>query len=144
MVMPEEQQFHFNQEEKSYFQTVGISAIVLFGSRATGTARENSDFDIGILVSDYSLLKHGAKRTQVYEKLYDIFSGHIQKLVNIDIVFLQNASGELKNHAILRGKTLFESPIGAFAKFKEREMQRYADFAPLRTVFHNAILSRIP
>ena len=136
--------FQFSQEEKSYFVSVGVSAIVLFGSRATKTARENSDFDIGILTSDTALLPGGTKHTEVYDRLYEIFSRSIKQLVNIDIVFLQVAPGELKAHVVKHGVVLFEAKPGVFAVFVEREMQRYADFAPLRRIFHSSILSRIP
>lgn len=137
------QKFQFNPEEKSYFQSAGVTAIILFGSRATGKARENSDFDIGILTDEKSSMPGGSKHTDTYERLYEIFSGHIRQLVNIDIVFLQGAPGELKAHAVKQGVLLYEATPGVFSVFKEREMQRYADFAPLRAIFHQGILSRI-
>lgn len=135
--------FIFSDAEKQIFQNLGISAVVLFGSRAIGTAREKSDYDIGILQNDPKVLHSPEKRSAAYDILYNLLSSKIQSLVNIDIVFLDVAPGELRAHVMKHGKLIFETNPNVFADFRERVMTEYADFAPLREIFHQGILARI-
>lgn len=139
----ENKDFIFSDVEQQYLKDLGISAMVLFGSRAMGTAREGSDYDIGVLLSDSKILQSSEKRMEIYDSLYDILSSKIQSLANIDIVFLENAPGELRAHVMKYGKPIFETNPAAFANFRERVMTEYADFAPLREIFHQGILARI-
>ncbi len=134
--------FTFFETEQQTLKNLGISAMVLFGSRAIGTAREGSDYDIGVLLSGGNQ-RQKRKRTEIYDALYEILSSKIQSLVNIDIVFLDNAPGELRAHVMKHGKPIFEASPEVFVNFRERVMTEYADFAPLREIFHQGILARI-
>lgn len=136
--------FVFNKIEQSSFNRLEVEAVILFGSHAQGTARPMSDYDFGILVSDPAILFSADRRREIYDGLYDLLSGKIKKLVNIDIVFLKDASMELQSHAAKHGIPLYEQTPHSFARFRERVMDEYADFAPLRKIFTRAILSRIP
>lgn len=135
--------FKFSEVEKQAFLNLGISAVVLFGSRAMGTNKEKSDYDIGVLLCDEKTLYSSEKRKDVYSALYDILSSKIASLVNIDIVFLEQAPGELRAHVMKHGKAVFEAEHRVFADFRERVMMESSDFAPLREIFHQSILSRI-
>lgn len=135
--------FKFSDDEKQAFQDLGVSAVVLFGSRAMGTEKEKSDYDVGVLLCDEKLLYSAEKRKEIYSALYDILSSKIALLVNIDIVFLEQAPGELRAHVMKHGKAVFEADHRMFADFRERIMTESADFAPLREIFHQGILSRI-
>ncbi|MDO8592315.1 MAG: nucleotidyltransferase domain-containing protein [bacterium] len=136
-------EFHFSDIEISIFKELGVGAIILFGSRALGLARETSDYDFGVLLNGAGLEKLKTERGKLFDTLHDIFSSHIKRLINIDVVFLQTASGELQVHAMKKGQVLYEEKSGVFADFIERVMLEYADFAPLRYIFHQGILSRI-
>ncbi|MBI4125471.1 MAG: nucleotidyltransferase domain-containing protein [Deltaproteobacteria bacterium] len=127
----------FSPAERIKLKNLSVSAVVLFGSQVQGVALSQSDYDFGVLLNDPQ------RRKQVYDTLYDILSDHIRKLVNIDIVFLQTASAELQAHVVKHGVPIFEADKNAFADFKAQVMIRYADFAPLRAIFHEGILSRI-
>ncbi|OGY84317.1 MAG: hypothetical protein A3F54_03965 [Candidatus Kerfeldbacteria bacterium RIFCSPHIGHO2_12_FULL_48_17] len=133
----------FSAEERTKLKHLGVDAVILFGSRAIGMAREKSDFDIGILVRDPKIIFSPEKKSTLYDQLYDILSENIRQLVNIDIVFLQNVSAELQAHVMKHGKILYESDPNAFPNFKEQVMLQYADFAPLRTIFQSGTLSHI-
>jgi predicted nucleotidyltransferase len=135
--------FIFSDTEQHALKNLGISAVVLFGSRAIGTAREGSDYDIGVLLSSPKILHLPGKKNEIYDSLYDILSSKIQSLVNMDIVFLEQAPGELRAHVMKHGKPIFEASPNAFANFRERVMTEYADFASLREIFHQGILARI-
>ncbi|MDO8729299.1 MAG: nucleotidyltransferase domain-containing protein [bacterium] len=135
--------FSFSNKEEELFKRLGISALVLFGSQAEGKGGPMSDFDFGIIVEDKSVLKSSSKRKEIYDELYDIFSSHIKRLVNIDIVFLDDAPYELRAHVMKCGKAIFEAKLDIFADFKATTMIMYSDFAPLRKIFHEGVLSKI-
>jgi len=137
-----ENEIKFSKDDEKKLRDLPVSALVLFGSRAQGIARENSDYDIGVLVSDHAVLENREKRKVLYNSLYDILSTNIAKLTNIDIVFLEEMPAELKAHVVKNGQLIYGDPF-AFANFKEREMLAYADFAPLREIFQRATLARI-
>ena len=139
----ESTKFIFSAHEQETMRNLSVAALVLFGSRAQGAANGMSDYDIGVIVAGRSHLYDAQKRKEIYDALYDILSRHIRKLVDVDIVFLETAPSELQAHVMKHGKVIFESEKAAFARFKECVMTQYADFAPLREIFHRGILERI-
>jgi predicted nucleotidyltransferase len=133
----------FTADEKSVINSMGVSAVILFGSHAQGKPGPMSDYDIGVLCENPGILQDYKVRRVIYDILYSMFSVKINKLVDIDIVFLTKAPMELQSHAARYGKILYENQRGAFAYFRERVMEKYADFAPIRAIFHEAVLDRI-
>lgn len=133
----------FGQNDREELARLGIEALVLFGSRAMGNALAMSDYDIGVLVKNPRDNVVPERRKIIYDTLYDFLSARINKLVNIDIVFLENAPAELQMHVSKHGRALFEATPAAFARFKERVALLYSDFAPFRELFHATILKRI-
>lgn len=135
--------FTFREQERARLQMLPVAALILFGSRAQGIARSESDYDIGVLVSEQRVLRDRTERRTLYDALYDVLSAHLNTLTDIDIVFLEEAPAELKAHTVKYGKSIYAASEAAFARFKEREMLAYADFAPLRRIFQDAILARV-
>lgn len=130
----------FSPSEKAALQRLGVTAVVLFGSQARGIAGAASDYDIGVLCTGHDT----DRQKDLYDGLYDMLSPKIGKLVNIDIVFLDQAPMELCHHVAKYGSALYEAAPNTFARFKERVMIQYADFAPYRRMFQEQILRRIP
>jgi predicted nucleotidyltransferase len=128
---------------KKELQRLGVKALVLFGSQAQGIAREGSDYDFGVLMRNNNILQSPDQRKQLYSALHDILSNYVQQLVDIDIVFLDDAPAELQMHVVTYGIPLYEADPHVFSRFKERVMNLYADFAPYRELFHKSILERI-
>ncbi len=124
----------FTDSEKKLFKDLGIRALILFGSQAQETANSASDFDIGVL---------GRSEKSVYDALYDLLAKKINRLVNIDIVFLDTAPMELQSHLAKNGKVLYQKTPQVFANYREQVMREYADFEPLRKIFQQATLARI-
>ncbi|MBI4209558.1 MAG: nucleotidyltransferase domain-containing protein [Deltaproteobacteria bacterium] len=124
-------------------ERLGIAGVFLFGSQAQGLARETSDYDFGILIKDYKVLSDTSQKNSIYDRLYDLFSSQIQKLVNIDIVFLQSADLQLQYHVVSSGNLLYLGDASIVSDFIERTIEFYADFAPHRKIFHESILGRI-
>lgn len=143
LVVMKKVDFLFTQEETAQFGKRSVSALILFGSQAQDLAGVGSDFDIGVIVRDKKILTDQTKRDEIYNILYDILSTHIKQLVNVDIVFLETAPAELQAHVMKYGQVLFENRPGIFADFRAKVMEQYADFAPLRAIFHSGIFSQI-
>ena len=74
--------------------------IFLFGSRATGNARERSDFDIGILGDDPVSL-------QTFYRIDDLLE-NIETLYKIDFVDLNRSAPSLKREALKAVEPLFD------------------------------------
>ena len=74
--------------------------IFLFGSRATGNARERSDFDIGIIGEEPVSL-------QTFYRIDDLLE-NIETLYKIDFVDLTRAAPSLKAEALKAIEPLFD------------------------------------
>ena len=74
--------------------------IFLFGSRATGNARERSDFDIGIIGDEPVSL-------QTFYRIDDLLE-NIETLYKIDFVDLNRAAPSLKAEALKVMEPLFD------------------------------------
>lgn len=133
----------FNVEEKKLLESFGIEAVILFGSHARGSAGPLSDFDFGVLLATPIFQLGMRERKKIYDALYDLLSSKIKQLIDIDIVFLNIAPMELQSHAAKYGVPVYEKNIHSFSRFRERVMDLYSDFAPLRSIFHEAIIDRI-
>lgn len=130
--------------EQSILKNAGVEALILFGSHAQGKAGPMSDYDFGVLLQNPKNYHNPKKRKEVYDILYNLLSSKIKKLVDIDIVFLPTAPMELQSHVSKYGIPIYEHNTRAFVRFREHVMKLYSDFAPIRNMFHSAILSRIP
>ncbi len=73
--------------------------VVLFGSRAAGTARDRSDFDVGILGDAPLPLK-------TFYALEDRLD-KIETLLRIDLVDLNRASPEFRREALKKTEVLY-------------------------------------
>jgi len=143
--------FAFIKQEKSTIEALDVEALILFGSHAQGLAGPLSDVDIGVLVKNPLIfLGDRTQRNELYDSLYvnvlsPLVGRAVKRLCNIDIVFLQDelVNLQLKYHVSNHGVPLYERHTRAFANFKEDIMERYADFAPLRRMFNEAILAQI-
>lgn len=104
---------------------------VLFGSWATGRARENSDFDVGIIPID----PHLSLREEL--ALASVLSAAVS--AEVDLVRLDGDVPLLGAEVARTGICLFESAPGAFAAYRAGAMSRWIDFdetiAPHRATF---------
>lgn len=124
----------FSKNEQQTLAQNGIKAIILFGSQAQNLANEASDVDVTVI---------GPKNNHIYDLVYEFLSSKINKLINIDIVFLQDAPGELLIHLAKYGQVLYAQNAKIFPDFKQQTMLEYSDFAFHRQIFQNATLARI-
>lgn len=120
--------------EKLKLSSLGVNALILFGSQAQGLANSMSDYDLFVI---------GPKDQKVYDSVYELVSEKINKPVDIDIVFEETSPMELQNHVAKYGKVLYQKNESIFANFKQRVMLSYSDFSVHRAIYSNATLARI-
>ena len=119
--------FSFNAISKMKRLKVGI--VYLYGSRVEGISRSNSDFDLGVVFQDPAVLENSL---QLHSELYDLFSEEFPVTFQreVDIVFLQRASIQLRFEVVNKGKVLFEISPYFRVKFEEKVIRKYLDFTP--------------
>ena len=126
---------------KGRLENLGVACVYLFGSRAQSLDQPHSDFDIGILLFHPSQLKNSAG---LYQELYEIFSDFFQTMANIDIVFLQESTGQLCYHVVKEGQVLFDIDPRLRRRFEDQTILEHADFEPHRRLFEKHLLESIP
>lgn len=143
MVMDQHDAIIIDSKAQQQLRELGVVALVLFGSRAQGTARASSDFDFGILLDNPSVLFDPTRKGVLYDALYDLLAPLTGQIVDIDIVFLHGAPFDLQSHVMRHGISLYQATPEVFANYRASVMEQCADFAPYRTLFHHAILQKI-
>jgi len=103
----------------------GISLIVLFGSHVKGTARPDSDLDLGVLVDEYPL-----EPERELALIRDL--AHALRRADIDLTVLNHANPSLCYLAARDGVPLYEREPNAFARFRFRAWKRFIDTARFR------------
>lgn len=121
-------------------RNLGVGVVYLFGSHAEGVAGSLSDIDIGVVFCDPRIAQ--GNTTELYGRLYDVFSEAFGS-ENLDIVFLERATLELRFDAISHGRTLYETSEDFRRDFEHCAVMLYADFKPLLRNFDRATLSRV-
>jgi len=93
----------------------GLQAAYLFGSRATGTFRTDSDWDIGILCPRVSPMDLAS------------LSGHLSSLLggDCDLVDLKRASASLRAEVLRTGRAFMAPDALALARFEMDSLTEY-------------------
>lgn len=105
-----------------YFSgTAQVLLAYLFGSQADGTAADQSDYDIALLVCSPSL--------ELWARLsHEI--GAILGTERVDLVFLNQAPVELAYAVIAQGHLLYERSVAERVEFEARVLGLYTDYLP--------------
>ena len=112
---------------------------VLFGSRATGRARDGSDFDIGILPVDPDLSLHD--ELTLASALSEAVGAEV------DVVRLDGDAPQLGAEVARTGICLLEAAPGVFAAYRANAISVWLDFeetiAPHRAHFLRRLAARV-
>jgi len=100
----------------------GIAAAYLFGSVARGTARPESDVDVGVLYSGEP--PQGLDRFRIEGEIEDFLGLPVQ------VVTLDTAPPDLA-HRVLLGKLLIDRDRSRRIRFEVRTREEYWDLLPL-------------
>jgi uncharacterized protein len=113
-----------------------IDIAYLFGSRAKGRARPDSDVDVAIHFA------HGVgaeQRERARERFLDALAERLGALADrVDLVDLDAASSTLAFHVIRDGRRVFVRDPAARVRLEVRIARRYDDDAPRRELFVRA------
>jgi predicted nucleotidyltransferase len=127
------------EDLRKALKKLNISLVYLFGSSVTGTQREDSDIDIGIVFEKPNYLDNPLR---IYEELYALFSKVFPKK-EIDIVFLERASLPLQFEVVTSGKVIYSVSKEIAFHYKEKIIKEYVDFKPLLDMQDRALLERL-
>ena len=110
------------QELERYCRERSVSLLVLFGSRATGRATEQSDVDVGILLQQGLIPpEEFLQRNFEISRRFGVSDLHL--------VDLRRASGLLQHRAAETGMVIFDSEPGEFRRFRVLAAKRCIDEA---------------
>lgn len=120
--------------DEAALRRLGVRLAVLFGSRARGTERPESDVDVGVLLDDAVPGFMDPRRGAIAAAL----SGNGET----DLVFLDEADPLLLYEAAVEGRPIYEREVGAFEEYRIRAIKRYYDTAWIRRIEADALRRR--
>lgn len=132
MVLPKKIKF-----DKEKLKSLGVVAILLFGSAVDGTFHKGSDIDFAILFrkKEIPLKDPVTVYGEIYRELSKNFKG------KIDIVYLHEAPLSLQFNAVTEGRLIFCTDEDFFYDYKDKTIMFYLDFKYFEDIFNEALLS---
>ncbi len=117
------------------FAAAGIRFAYLFGSRATGRHRPNSDADIAIMPdAPLDLLAEAAVADQLAQAL---------QVPAVDLVDLRRAPLRMRGRVLSEGRLLYSSDEPGRVAFEVRTWSEYFDFLPTQRAHRDEFLRRV-
>ena len=112
----------------------GVMAVYLFGSRAQGKARPDSDLDLAVVPAGDRTDK------QRLEMLTALAAAGFD---DVDLVFLDGRDAVLRFHAVRHNKLLYGRPDFDHGSYFSRALREYFDLEPYLRVHHRAYKERV-
>jgi predicted nucleotidyltransferase len=114
---------------------VGIRFAYLFGSRASGAARANSDADVAVMPErDLGLLE----RERLAARLTTALG-----VPDVDVVSLDRAPLELRGRIVQEGALVYSADEPARVAFEVRTRSEYLDFLPTLEKLQRSYLAHV-
>ncbi len=112
-----------------------IAAVYLFGSRATATARPDSDYDLAVV---------SKRGRQARGRRMDILADLARTgLSDVDLSFLDRDNAVLQYEAVRLNQLVFCCPEFDSASFYSRVIRKYFDFLPYLNTQRLALKERL-
>ncbi len=115
-----------------------VVAALLFGSRARGSARDDSDVDVAILLR---AAPRDEGRYRVVRELLDAFYGHVSS-EQLDLVLLNDAPPALAFQVLKHGTMVVCRDDVAMHRFRVRTYRVHADYEPVERLFRRVTRER--
>ena len=121
-------------------QLPNLQMLILFGSRARGEHKPDSDWDLAISYDEANRQTHIKEISNDYLTSLSILSELFE--INrdlIDLIELDRCSPLMKYQVARDGKLIYEKNTGDFLKFRVRAWKEYADTAKFRKIQKDSI-----
>lgn len=128
----------FSKEHQDVLRALGVEIVYLFGSRTLGAAHDASDYDVGVVFRDPTVI--AGRQFETYQALYAIVSEYLPDQLggaHPDLSLLQFANAALEMSAI-DGVVLFEADPNFRLTYEEEVIKRYDDYRHLRNIYEEA------
>lgn len=112
---------------RDHFSSLGddlLVAVYLYGSFARGTAREDSDVDVGLLFRDPPAASISGPAARIEGELEDLLGRRVQAVV------LNRAPPDLVHRVLRDGELLFEADRSSRIRFEVSARREYFDLLP--------------
>jgi predicted nucleotidyltransferase len=109
----------------------------LYGSRAKGRARRDSDVDVALMLTPIAARDAPFERIQRYAPPLMVVAG-----TDLDLVFLNDAPSLLAHRVLRDGILIHEKDTLARIRFQASTVTRYLDTKPMREIFISAAVTR--
>ena len=121
------------------FVSQGVQVAYLFGSRATGRARPDSDVDLAVLWGeDVPSSDYFPRRLELIGATMEAF-----RTDDVDVVVLNEAPPLLAVEVLREGHLLYNRNDRLRVDFQIRALREYRDTAPLRRLLAEALEARV-
>lgn len=110
----------------------GAAAVYLFGSQARGTARADSDVDLGIL---FAVPPERMLMGMPFD-LEDDLSALLKR--RVDLVVLNHAPPDLVHRVLRDGKLIHEADAAARVRFEVKARNEFFDMQPVWNEYRRA------
>ena len=115
-----------------------ITTLVLFGSRASGKERADSDLDVGILCREDDPNARRDLQSRLAAELADLSPEG-----RVDVVYMDEAPVLLRQRIMETGRVLISTDPAAWKALRVRTMREFGDQEPYRRLFREALRRRI-
>jgi predicted nucleotidyltransferase len=116
----------------------GISVLAVFGSRARGTQRPDSDLDVAVLPDSEDPTVRRRLQASIAVALADLAPEG-----RVDVVFLDEATDVLRQRIMETGRALICRDPEAWRDLRVRTMREYGDREWVRDLFREAQRRRL-
>jgi len=114
-----------------------VVAAYLFGSRATGRAREGSDVDVAVLLDEEDSVARFERRLRLMSEVSDVCGREA------DVIVLNDAPPILQHQGLKHGRLLYERDRRARIEFEVRAGKIYADLKPMYDFYTRDLMQKI-
>jgi uncharacterized protein len=116
----------------------GISVLVLFGSRARGTHRPDSDLDVAVLPATQDSQARRYLQADLAVALADLAPAG-----RVDVILLDEATEVLRQRVMETGRVLLNRDPEAWKELRVRTMREYGDAEYYRRMYIEAQRRRL-
>jgi predicted nucleotidyltransferase len=117
----------------------GIAVLVVFGSRARGTPRADSDLDVGVLPAS----GFPAPRRRYLQADVAVALSHLAPAGRVDVVLMDEATDVLRQRIMESGRVVLCRDPRAWRDLRVRTMREYGDREWERRLYQDAQRRRL-